>query len=205
MCRSTGYGFCLSGSGTGSTNQRFCLEQGKLFATLTLEHGSGYVFAARNTLETNIVAVPTWDLLHIYSNSHFWIKELGWGNSQHCWIMVGNTGISLEHLPPAWREKTQIAHGLPFQSFARPCCATSALQSWVAKTGNEAVGRKTTTRQQCHRFISLVTGIFSTFKQDIVLQCLPAVVDSWQNSNHFRRRSTDRSVDISTDSRLTGG
>ena len=32
MCRSTGYGFCLSESGTGSTNQRFCLEQGILFA-----------------------------------------------------------------------------------------------------------------------------------------------------------------------------
>ena len=29
MCCSTGYGFCLSESGTGPTNQRFCLEQGK--------------------------------------------------------------------------------------------------------------------------------------------------------------------------------
>ena len=28
ICRSTGYGFCLSESGTGSTNQHFCLEQG---------------------------------------------------------------------------------------------------------------------------------------------------------------------------------
>ena len=32
MCRSTGYGFCLLESGTGSTNQHFCLEQGILFA-----------------------------------------------------------------------------------------------------------------------------------------------------------------------------
>ena len=47
--------------------------------------------------------------------------------------------------------------------------------TWVAKTGNEAVGRKTTTRQRCHRFISLIAGIFSRFKQDIVLPFLPAV------------------------------
>ena len=49
------------------------------------------------------------------------------------------------------------------------------LPTWAAKAGNEAVGRKTTTRQRCHRFISLIAGIFSRFKQDIVLQCLPAV------------------------------
>ena len=34
MCRSTGYGFCFPESGTGSTNQHFCLEQGVLFAHL---------------------------------------------------------------------------------------------------------------------------------------------------------------------------
>ena len=32
MCRPTGYGFCLSDSETGSKKQRFCLEQGLLFA-----------------------------------------------------------------------------------------------------------------------------------------------------------------------------
>ena len=41
MCRSTGYGFFISESGTGSTNQRFCLEQGILFDILTLEQRSG--------------------------------------------------------------------------------------------------------------------------------------------------------------------
>ena len=47
--------------------------------------------------------------------------------------------------------------------------------------------RSTVGRRQCHRFIPLIVGILSRFKQDIVLQCLPAVVDSWQNSNHFHR------------------
>ena len=51
------------------------------------------------------------------SRDCFRINELGWGNLQHCWIMVSNTWISREHLPPARREKTQIAHGLLFQLF----------------------------------------------------------------------------------------
>ena len=34
------------------------------------------------------------------SRDCFRINELGWGNSQHCWIMVSNTGISREHLRP---------------------------------------------------------------------------------------------------------
>ena len=46
-----------SESGTGSTNQRFCLELGILFAILTLEHSQGYSFAARIALKMNIVAV----------------------------------------------------------------------------------------------------------------------------------------------------
>ena len=45
MCLSTGYGFCLSKSGTGSTNRRFAIP--------TLEHGRGYIFAARIVLQSN--------------------------------------------------------------------------------------------------------------------------------------------------------
>ena len=71
------YGFCLSESGTGSTNQRFCLEQGViLFAIPTLEHGWGYFFAARIVLQTNIVAaVPARVPLHVYSNMPFPIRR----------------------------------------------------------------------------------------------------------------------------------
>ena len=48
-----------SESGMGSTNQRFCLEPGILFAIPALEHGQGYYFAARIVLQMN-VAVATW-------------------------------------------------------------------------------------------------------------------------------------------------
>ena len=47
MYRSTGYGFCLSESGTESTNQRFCLEQGLLFAIPT-ETLAGLLFCCQN-------------------------------------------------------------------------------------------------------------------------------------------------------------
>ena len=47
MYHSTGYGFCLSESGTGSTNQRFCLEQGLLFAIPT-ETLAGLLFCCQN-------------------------------------------------------------------------------------------------------------------------------------------------------------
>ena len=50
MCRSTE-------SGTGSTNQRFCLEQGILYAIPTLEHGLGDYVAAR-------IAVQTFSVFH---------------------------------------------------------------------------------------------------------------------------------------------
>ena len=43
MCRSTGYDFCLSESGTGSIHQRFCLEQGILFA-MRLWNKAGVTF-----------------------------------------------------------------------------------------------------------------------------------------------------------------
>ena len=39
-------------------SERFCLEQGILFAIPTLEHGRGYHFAARIALQTNIVTLP---------------------------------------------------------------------------------------------------------------------------------------------------
>ena len=69
MCRSTGYGFCLSESVTGSTNQRLCLEQGILFAIPTLEHGRDDYFAARIAVRTTVVAVPTRVPLHVPSPS----------------------------------------------------------------------------------------------------------------------------------------
>ena len=69
MCRSIGYGFCFSESGTGSTNQRFCLEQGIVFAIPTLEHGRGDHFAARIAVQTNVVAVPARVPLHVHSNT----------------------------------------------------------------------------------------------------------------------------------------
>ena len=57
MCHSTGYGFCLSESGTGPKNQCSCLEQGLLFAIPTLGHGQGDYFAAIIALQKNFVAV----------------------------------------------------------------------------------------------------------------------------------------------------
>ena len=75
MCRSTGYGFCLSESGTGSKNQRFCLEQGILFVIPTLEHGQGNYFAARIVLQTNLVAAPARVPLHVHSNTPFPIRR----------------------------------------------------------------------------------------------------------------------------------
>ena len=75
MCRSTGYGCCLSESGTGSTNQRFCLEQGILFDFLTLKHGRDYYFAARIAVQMNIVAVPARVPLHVHSNTPFPIRR----------------------------------------------------------------------------------------------------------------------------------
>ena len=71
MCRSTGYGFCLSESGTGSTNQRFCLKQ----AMPTLEHGRGDYFAARIAVQTNVVAVPARVPRHVQSNTPFPIRR----------------------------------------------------------------------------------------------------------------------------------
>ena len=75
MCRSTGYDFCLSESGTGSTNQRFCLKQGILFAIPTQEHGRGDYFAARIAVQTNVVAVPARVPLHVHSNTPFPIRR----------------------------------------------------------------------------------------------------------------------------------
>ena len=63
-------------SGTGSTNQRFCLEQGILFAIRNLEHGWGDYFAARIAVQTNVVAVPTWVLLQVAQNALFLIRRL---------------------------------------------------------------------------------------------------------------------------------
>ena len=75
MCRSTGYGFCLSESGAGSTNQHFCLEQGILFAILTLEHSWGDYFAARIAVQMNVVAVPALVPLHVAQNTPFSIRR----------------------------------------------------------------------------------------------------------------------------------
>ena len=51
-----------------------CLEQGILFAILTLEHGRGDYFAARIALQTNVVAIPTRVPVHVHSNRPFQIK-----------------------------------------------------------------------------------------------------------------------------------
>ena len=75
MCHSTGYGFCLSESGTGSTNKRFCLEQGILFAIPTLEHGQDDYFAARIAVRMNVVAFPARVPLHVHSNTPFPIRS----------------------------------------------------------------------------------------------------------------------------------
>ena len=71
MSGSTVYGFCLAGSGTGSTNQCFCLEQVIHFAIPTLEHGRGYFFAARIALQMDVVAVPARVPLHVYPHAAY--------------------------------------------------------------------------------------------------------------------------------------
>ena len=86
MCHSTGYGFCLSESGTGSTNQRFCLEQGILFGIPTLEHIRGDYFAARIAVQTDVVAVPARVPLHI-PNTLFPIRR---SNMSH--VLKSGTG-----------------------------------------------------------------------------------------------------------------
>ena len=67
-----------SGNERGSTNQRFCLEQGILFAIPTLEHGRGdSVFCCQNrgTNERGgSVAVPARVPLHVHSNTPFPIR-----------------------------------------------------------------------------------------------------------------------------------
>ena len=90
MCHSTE-------SGTGSTNQRFCLEQGILFAIPTMEHGRGDYFAARIAVQTNVVAVPARVPLHVHSNTPFPIRrstvshvfQSGTGQ-QNCVFLVWN-------------------------------------------------------------------------------------------------------------------
>ena len=76
-----------SESGTGSTNQRFFLEQGILFAIPTLEHGRGAYFAARIAVQTNVVAVPARVPLHVHSNTPFQIRR-----STSCHVFQSGAG-----------------------------------------------------------------------------------------------------------------
>ena len=71
MCRSTGYGFCLSEPGAGSTNQRSCLELGILFSHSDSGtwSGLGFLFflSESHCKQTLLFSGP----LHVYSNTGF--------------------------------------------------------------------------------------------------------------------------------------
>ena len=106
MCRSTGCGFCLSESGTGSTNQSVSVWNRVYFnfGIPTLEHGLGYCFAARIAMQMNLVAVPARILLHVYSTmpfpihrsttSHIFQSRTGYLFSQFC-LEQGSEIVSL--------------------------------------------------------------------------------------------------------------
>ena len=53
----------------------FLSGTGYTFCHATLEHGRGYFFAARITLQTNVVSFPLGVLLHVYSNTPFPIRR----------------------------------------------------------------------------------------------------------------------------------
>ena len=61
--------FCLSESGTGSTNQHFCPEHGILFAILTLDHGWGSFFAANEHCCRSCLGPAACLLKHAVSDS----------------------------------------------------------------------------------------------------------------------------------------
>ena len=75
MCRLTGMVFASLSLEQGLQISVSCLEQGIIFAILTLEHSRGDYFAARIAVQTNVVAVPTPVPLHVHLNTPLQIRR----------------------------------------------------------------------------------------------------------------------------------